>query len=205
MTTPYQLGILISGRGSNMQAIAAACQSGQLHATIAIIIADNLDAKGLDFCKQTNISHAIIDRKSYPTKAAFESALTEKLKSAGVNFICLAGFMRLLSADFVNHWPGQIINIHPSLLPAFKGLDAQAQAIAAGAKTTGCTVHYVTAGMDEGPTICQRQIDVLPNDTAATLSARLLPLEHECYINALQLITKGLVRLENGVVKVTKE
>jgi phosphoribosylglycinamide formyltransferase 1 len=180
-----RLGVLISGRGSNMLALLEAARSPDYPAEIAIVIANTHDAAGLARAAEAGVQTLTIEHKKFgkglEAKGRFESALHHALEAAGVDLVCLAGFMRLLSADFVARWQGRILNIHPSLLPAFKGLDVHAAMLAAGVKIAGCTVHYVSAAMDAGPIIGQAAVPVLAGDTPETLAARILAAEHQLY------------------------
>lgn len=187
--------VLISGRGSNMGALIDACAAPGFPARIALVLSNRPDAAGLAAAAAAGIPTAVIDHRAYPDRASFEAAMTAALEAAGVDLVCLAGFMRLLSADFVGRWHDRLVNIHPSLLPAFKGLDAHAQALAAGVRITGCTVHFVRPAMDSGPIIVQAAVPVLPDDDAGTLAARVLAAEHRCYPLALRLIAEGRVRV----------
>ena len=196
------LGILISGRGSNMQALVDACEQPGFPARVALVVSNRPDAPGLDIAAAHGIATKTVDHKSYPDKAAFEQALDEALRSCDIDLICLAGFMRILSADFIARWPDRIINIHPSLLPAYKGLDTHERAIAAGETQSGCSVHVVTPGMDEGPVILQKTVPVLSDDTPDTLAARVLEQEHVAYPEAVRLIGEGGVRIVDGAVEI---
>lgn len=177
--------VLISGRGSNMEALIRASKAPDYRAEIVLVISDNPDAGGLDTARGEGIPARAISRPSYGSKHAHEQAIHEALEEFGVEIVCLAGFMRLLSGEFLEPWEGRIINIHPSLLPKHKGLDTHARAIAAGDTVHGCSVHHVTAGMDEGPVICQAEVPILPGDTAQKLAERVLEQEHRIYPLAL--------------------
>ncbi len=179
------IAIFISGTGSNMQALIEACRQQDYPAQIVCVISDNLDAKGLDIAKNFDIPTYYINPKEYHTKQAYESMLDEKLRNHKVDFICLAGFMRLLSSYLCDLWYGKMINIHPSLLPAFKGLDTHRRAIDAGVKFTGCTIHFVSSKMDSGKIIAQAVTPVYMNDTADILKNRVLQAEHQLYPLAL--------------------
>ncbi len=182
-----RLGILLSGRGSNFQAIHRAIECGQLEAEIACVISNVPDAAGLDYAKVKGLPVFALNSKGIK-RADFDEQLVAILADSRVDLICLAGYMRLLSKDFIAAYAGKIVNIHPSLLPAFPGLHAQQQAFAAGVKTTGCTVHYVDEGLDTGPIIARATVEVLEEDTAETLSARILEQEHRLYPAAIQAI-----------------
>lgn len=184
-----KIGILISGRGSNMQAIVDAVQSGRIpNAEVAVVISDKADAAGLEKAQEKGIETVVVERGGRK-RAEHDAETVAELKKRGVELVCLAGYMRLLSPDFVRAFPDKIINIHPSLLPSFKGLDAQKQAFEFGAKVTGCTVHFVDEELDHGKIIAQRAVEVLDDDTAETLSARILEQEHDLYVEAIAKIT----------------
>ena len=194
-----KVGVLISGRGSNLQALIDACSSPDFPAQIALVISNVADAGGLARAAEAAIPSAIIAHGDFDSREAFDKAVDAKLREAGIEFVCLAGFMRLLSAPFTRSWEGKIVNIHPSLLPAFKGLNVHEQALAAGVHFSGCTVHYVVPELDSGPIILQEEVPVEPNDTADTLAARVLEAEHLIYLEALKMIAQNRVRLENGL------
>lgn len=184
-----RLGILISGRGSNFQAIHQAIERGTLQAQIACVISNVPEASGLAYAHTHGLPTYDLDSKGVK-RADFDTKLIEILRKANVDLVCLAGYMRLLSPHFIEAFRGRILNIHPSLLPAFPGQNAQGQALAAGVQVTGCTVHYVDEGLDSGPVIAQAQVPVLVNDTEQTLSARILEQEHNLYPAAIrQVIT----------------
>lgn len=191
--TDFNLAIFISGRGSNMAALIEAAQTPDYPAKIALVISNNPDAPGLKIAEDANIPTAIIDHRAYDTKQDFENALQACLKQYPVDLICLAGFMRLLSADFVSDWQNKIVNIHPSLLPSFKGLDPHQQAIDTGVCVSGCTVHFVTAEMDGGPILSQACVPVFPEDNAKTLASRVLTAEHRLYAQTIKWIAEGYV------------
>jgi phosphoribosylglycinamide formyltransferase 1 len=180
-----RLAILLSGRGSNFQAIHKAIVDGKLDAEIVCVISNRPEAAGLDSARRLGLSAHLIDHRAYPTRAAHEEEVLRVLVEAEPDFICLAGYMRLLSSAFVAAYPHRILNIHPSLLPAFPGVDAQAQALAYGVKLSGCTVHFVDENLDAGPIIVQRPVEVRDDDTIETLSARILEQEHIAYAEAL--------------------
>ena len=194
MTARKRVAILISGRGSNMQALVNAARAPDYPATIATVISNRPDAPGLDWAKANAIATAAIDHRAFAGRAPFEAALQTALDGAGAEFIALAGFMRVMTPAFVEHWRDRMINIHPSLLPSFKGLHTHAQALAAGVKIAGCTVHFVRAEMDTGPIIAQAAVPVLANDTAESLAARVLVAEHTLYPAALRRVVTGEVR-----------
>lgn len=186
-----KLGILISGRGSNMTAIVEAVQSGEIpKAQVAVVISDKKSAEGLEKAKARGIETVVITRNKR-SREEHDVEIIAELKQRGVELVCLAGYMRLLSAEFVRAFPEKIINIHPSLLPAFPGLDAQKQAIEYGVKLSGCTVHFVDEHLDHGAIILQKAVEVSDSDTAETLSAKILAYEHALYIEALKKIVQG--------------
>jgi formyltetrahydrofolate-dependent phosphoribosylglycinamide formyltransferase len=178
--------VLISGGGSNMLALAKAAQDPAYPADIALVLANNPEAGGLAKAEALGLRTAIVDHRAYPgDRQAFERVLDQTLAPAGIEFVALAGFMRVLTADFVSRWQGRMINIHPSLLPKFRGLDTHARAIEAGETEHGCTVHWVTAELDAGGIIRQARVPVLPGDTAGELAKRVLAVEHALYPEAL--------------------
>ena len=191
-----KLGVLISGRGSNLQALIAACAETTYPAEIVLVLANKPDAMGLEHAREAGIATAVVEHGDFPDRESFDKAVHAQLKDADVEWVCLAGFMRLLSSWFVETWHDRIINIHPSLLPAFKGVDAHAQAIAAGVKLSGCTVHIVRTEMDAGPILVQAAVPLLPDDTEDSLAARILTVEHQCYPLAVRLIAEGRVQID---------
>jgi formyltetrahydrofolate-dependent phosphoribosylglycinamide formyltransferase len=195
MADRKRVAILISGRGSNMGALIEAAKAPDYPAEIVGVFANIADAPGLAFAASQGIGTASLSHKDYGSKAEFEAAMDAVLAGWNTDLITLAGFMRLLSADFCTRWAGRLINIHPSLLPKHKGLHTHEQALADGSSTHGCTVHFVTPGMDEGPTIAQASVPVLPGDTADTLAARVLVEEHKLYPRALAMLARGEVTL----------
>ena len=190
-----RVGILISGRGSNMRSLIEACKATDFPAEIVTIISNRPKAAGLEYARQQNIPTVAIDHRQYDAREPFERALHHALLDAGVELICNAGFMRLLTSEFVDLWHNRQLNIHPSLLPAFKGLHTHQRVIEAGAKITGCTVHIVRTEMDSGPIIAQAAVPVTPDDTADSLAARVLAAEHRLYPMALKLIASGQARI----------
>lgn len=193
-----KLGVLISGRGTNLQAIIDACQEADFPAEIALVLSNKAGVAGLDRAESAGIQADVVDHKAYPDRPSFERAMNTRLDDAGVELICLAGFMRLLTPTFVDHWAGRAINIHPSLLPAFPGLDTHARAIRTGARFGGCTVHYLSAEMDAGPIIAQAATPITANDTPERLSARVLQAEHEIYRRAIRWIAEKRVTIADG-------
>lgn len=184
--------VLISGRGSNMMALAEAARPATFPAEIVRVISNRPDAGGLAFAQSHGIATAVVDRKSFANRQGFEAALQADLERHGIELIALAGFMRVLSADFVARWQGRLLNIHPSLLPAYKGLHTHERALADGATKHGCTVHHVSAELDAGETILQAEVPVLPGDTPEILSARVLIQEHRIYPQALELVARNV-------------
>ncbi len=198
-----RVAILISGRGSNMSALIAAAKAGDYPAEIVGVFSNIADAPGLAIAAGEGIATAALSHKAFASKAEFEAAMTAVLAGWDTDVVCLAGFMRLLSAEFCTRWAGRLINIHPSLLPAHKGLHTHEQALADGSTTHGCTVHFVTPGMDEGPTILQATVPVIAGDTPDTLAARVLVEEHKLYPQALALVAASLAGTAPLVRKVT--
>jgi phosphoribosylglycinamide formyltransferase 1 len=196
MKARKRTGILISGRGSNMQALVRAAQDPAFPAEIVVVISNRPDAKGLDFARAQGITTEVVDHKSYASREAFDHALDAALKRHHVELIACAGFMRIMTQDFVESWRDRMINIHPSLLPAYKGLHTHEQALANGARRHGCTVHLVRNDVDDGPIIAQASVPVLKGDTPETLAARVLDAEHKIYPRALALMASGAFRVE---------
>jgi formyltetrahydrofolate-dependent phosphoribosylglycinamide formyltransferase len=194
VTVKKRVAILISGRGSNMTALVEAAREPAYPAEIVGVFSNRADAPGLQYAWLAGIPTAVRSHKDFADKPAFEAALSEVLDAWSPDIICLGGFMRLLSAEFCARWAGRLINIHPSLLPLHKGLHTHEQALADGVAEHGCTVHFVTPGMDEGPTIAQARVPVLPGDTADSLAARVLVEEHKLYPKALAMLARGEVR-----------
>ena len=181
-----RIGVLLSGRGSNFLALHAAIERGEVPAEIAVVVSNIADAKGLDRARELGLRAEAIPHRGEPGRRAHEEKVLAALRGAEVEWVCLAGYMRLLSPEFVALWPRRILNIHPSLLPAFPGLDAQEQALAHGVKVSGCTVHLVDEGLDSGPIVVQRTVPVLDDDTPSALSKRILAEEHKAYAEALR-------------------
>lgn len=190
------LGVLISGRGSNLQAIIDAIAAGRLDARIAVVVSNKPHAAGLERARRAGIETLVLSHRDYPSREEYDRVLAEHLRARGVGLVCLAGFMRLLSPVFIQAFPNAILNIHPSLLPAFPGLDAQHQAWAHGVKLAGATVHLVDCDLDAGPIVLQRAVPVLEDDTPDTLSARILEEEHKLYPEAIRLVLDGGWRVE---------
>ena len=196
------LGLLVSGRGTNLQAFIDAINSERLTAKIGVVISDNPEANALKRLAGLNIPTACVERNKYNKREEFEAAIVAQLDLHHVDLVLLAGFMRILSPQFINQFPERIMNIHPSLLPAFPGLDPQAQAIDYGAKVSGATVHFVDEGMDSGPIILQEAVTVEPTDTVENLSERILHVEHRLYIRAAQLYCEGRLSVSGRVVRI---
>lgn len=194
---PVKTAVLISGRGSNLAALIMAAQAPGFPARLALVLSNEPAAGGLAHAAAAGIPTAVVPHRGRP-KADFEAALQAALEAAGIELIALAGFMRVLSPGFVQRWAGRTINIHPSLLPAFPGLDTHERALAAGVRLAGCTVHFVSAEVDGGAIIGQAAVPVRPDDTAASLAARVLAAEHRLYPACLALVANGQVRLEGG-------
>lgn len=189
---PAKIAILFSGRGSNMQNLAHHIARPETNAELALTVSNRPDAGGIGFCEAENIPCTIIDHRAYTSREAFDAELNKTLRAAEIDLICCAGFMRLLTADFVNGWPDRLINIHPSLLPKHKGLHTHKRALEAGDKEHGCTVHYMRAEMDEGPIILQKPVPVLAGDTPDTLAARVIEQEHIAYPQALDAVLRKM-------------
>lgn len=188
-----RLGVLISGRGSNMEALARAAQNLAYPAEISVVIANRADAAGLAVAAAMGIETLALPHRNFADRAAFEEALDAALRAHGVEIVVLAGFMRVLTPAFVARWPGRIINIHPSLLPLYPGLDTHERAIAAGDAEAGCTVHIVTERLDDGPLLAQARVPILPGDTADTLAARVLREEHRIFPAAIAEVARTLI------------
>jgi phosphoribosylglycinamide formyltransferase-1 len=194
-----KIGILLSGRGSNFEAIANSIEAGRLHAEIAIVISNRADAPGLESARQRDLNAQLIPSKGR-IREEHDAEVIAALKQAQVDLICLAGYMRLLSPDFIRAFPNRIVNIHPSLLPAFPGMDAQRQALEYGVKVTGCTVHLVDEHLDHGPIILQKTVPVLDGDDVHILSARILEQEHRAYSEAIGLLLSGEVEIQGRTI-----
>src|SRR5579862_7045206 len=197
-----RVAILISGRGSNMAALLKAAADADFPAEIAVVISNRADAAGIAKARAAGAPVVVVESKPFgKDRAGFEAALQAALDSHGIELICLAGFMRLFTADFVARWHGRMLNIHPSLLPSFPGLDPHGQALRAGVKISGATVHFVIPETDAGPILMQGAVSVSDDDTADTLAARILQIEHRIYPDALRQVAGGQVRLEGAVCK----
>ena len=196
------LGVLCSGRGTNLQSILTAVESGQIPASIGVVLTDKPEAKALERAEKAGIPHAFFDRRAYETRRDFEEQLVAKLRQHDVSLVILAGFMRILSPYFVQQYPGRILNVHPALLPAFPGAHAHRDVLAYGVKVSGCTIHFVDEGTDSGPIILQAAVPVLPEDTEETLAERILAEEHRLYPRAIALCVKGQLRVEGRHVHI---
>ena len=192
----HRLGVLISGRGSNLQALIDATRDGRLDAVVAVVISNRPDAAGLEFARRAGVDALCIDHRTASSREDHERAVARELRARDVGLVCLAGYMRLIGPPLLEAFPEAILNIHPSLLPAFPGVDAQRQALEYGVKVTGATVHFVTAELDGGPIIVQRTVPVFDGDTHATVAARILEEEHRVYPEAVSLVLAGRWRVE---------
>lgn len=201
----HKIGVLVSGRGSNLQAVMDRIADGYLPLEIAVVISDKSDALALERARKAGITAVAIERKACASKEEFEAKIDAQLAAAGCELVVLAGFMRILSADFVNKWQHKIINIHPALLPSFPGLHGQKQAVDYGVKFSGCTVHFVDAGTDSGPIILQKVVPVLDDDTEDTLAERILVQEHIAMPEALKLWAEGRLEIAGRKVKVNRD
>ena len=191
-----RVGVLISGRGSNLQALLDACADPDFPARIVCVLSSNADAFGLQRAADAGVPTAVVSHKDYPNRKTFDAAVNDALGKFDVEFLCLAGFMRILDGQFVTRWRDRMINIHPSLLPSFPGLDTHQRALDMGVKVAGCTVHFVRADADTGPIIAQAAVPLLPDDDAETLAARILVEEHDIYPRALRLCAEGRVSMK---------
>lgn len=200
MCHPIRLAVLASGSGTNLQALIDATERGEIHGQIVLVVSDKPEAYALTRARKHGIPTEVMVRKDYPSREEFEGAMVHRITSAGADLVLLAGFMRILSAGFLRHFPERVMNIHPSLLPAFPGLDAQGQALAYGVRVTGCTVHFVDEGMDTGPIILQAAVPVLDGDTRDELVNRILVQEHQIYPEAVRLYQEGRLRVEGRKV-----
>lgn len=191
MTAKARVAILISGRGSNMTALVEAARDPAYPAEIVGVFSNRADAPGLQYAWLAGIPTAVRSHRDYPDRESFDAEIQTVLDGWGAEIVCLAGFMRILSRGFAERWTGRMLNVHPSLLPLFKGLKPQQQALDAGVTESGCTVHWVIPDLDDGPTILQRRVPILPGDTADTLAARILVEEHKAYPEALAMVARG--------------
>jgi phosphoribosylglycinamide formyltransferase-1 len=195
-----QIVILISGRGSNMEAVIRACATEGWTARVAAVISNRPEAPGLEFARQHGIPTVVVDHEGHETRGAFDTELAETIESFAPDVVALAGFMRILSDEFVMRFEGRLINVHPSLLPAFPGLQTHRRAIEAGCKLAGATVHFVTPSLDAGPIIAQAVVPIMPSDTAETLAARVLEREHVIYPRVVRWMVHDLLRIKGGIV-----
>ena len=195
MSVRRKVAVLISGRGSNMQALVRACAAPDYPAEIVLVLSNRADAAGLDYARAAGIATAVVSHKDFPDRAGFDAAMDAEIRRHGAEMICLAGFMRLLDSPFIEAWRDRMINIHPSLLPSFRGLDTHERALAAGVKLAGCSVHFVRPDVDTGPIVAQAAVPVLSDDTPDSLAARILEQEHLIYPMALRLVAEGRVRV----------
>lgn len=202
MSNKLRLGILASGGGTNLQAIIDRIQDGTLNAEVVLILSNKSAAGALQRGRQAGIPALCIDQRQYPDRLEFDRAMIAALTEAGVELVVMAGFMRLISDEFLGAFPNRIMNIHPALLPAFPGLNAQQQALKHGARITGCTVHFVDSGVDTGPIIIQAAVPVLEDDTEQTLAARILRQEHRIYPEAVRLYAEGRLRIVGRQVRI---
>jgi len=196
------IGVLVSGRGSNLQAVIDAIESKKIKAEIAVVISNVPGVMALDRAKKHGIKTVVIESKEHSDKSSYEKQVIKALEDENVGLVCLAGYMKLLSQELVHHFRGKIMNIHPALLPAFPGLHVQKKALEYGVKYSGCTVHFVDEGCDTGPIIIQAVVPVLDNDTEETLSARILEQEHKIYPEAIRLFSEGKLKIEGRRVKI---
>lgn len=192
------LGVLVSGSGTNLQAVIDAIETGRLQAKIGVVISNVATAKALDRAKAARVPAIVVDHKAFPSRQAFDAALVEVLQAHHVECVVLAGFMRIVTETVLNAFPNRVVNVHPALLPAFPGVHAQKQALDYGVSISGCTVHFVDAGTDTGPIIAQAPVPVLESDDEASLTARILQKEHELLPTVLQWIAEGRIRVEPG-------
>ena len=199
-----KIGVVVSGRGSNLQSIIDHIAEGKLNVEIAVVVSDHKEAFALERAAKAGIPTAIVERKGCKDKAEFEDKIDAALREAGAEVVALAGFMRILTGHFISRWEHKIINIHPALLPSFKGLDAQGQAVDYGVKVAGCTVHFVDEGTDTGPIILQKVVPVLDDDTEETLAARILVEEHKALPEAIQLWADGKLTIKGRKVYVAR-
>ena len=199
-----KIGVVVSGRGSNLQSIIDHIAEGKLNVEIAVVVSDHKEAFALERAAKAGIPTAVVERKGCKDKAEFEDRIDAALREAGAEVAVLAGFMRILTGHFISRWEHKIINIHPALLPSFKGLDAQGQAVDYGVKVAGCTVHFVDEGTDTGPIILQKVVPVLDDDTEETLAARILKEEHKALPEAIQLWADGKLTIKGRKVYVAR-
>jgi phosphoribosylglycinamide formyltransferase-1 len=202
MPEPLRVGVLASGRGSNFQALVEAAEAGRLPAAIVVLISDRGTAPALDIARAHGVEALVLDPKQYPSREAHEKAIVAALEERQVGLVCHAGYMRILTASYVEHFRGRAFNIHPSLLPAFPGLHAQRQALEHGVRVAGATVHFVDEGVDTGPIVLQAAVPILPGDTEETLSRRILAEEHRIYPEAVRLFAEGRLQIAGRLVHI---
>ena len=202
MPEPLRVGVLASGRGSNFRALAEAAAAGRIPASVVVLVSDRAGAPALGVAREHRIEAVVVDPKQHPSREAHEKAVIAVLEERQVGLVCLAGYMRLLSAGFVAHFTGRLLNIHPSLLPTFPGLRPQRQALEHGAKVSGATVHFVDEGVDTGPIVLQRAVPVLPDDTEESLAERILVEEHRIYPEAVRLFAEGRLEIRGRRVHI---
>lgn len=202
MSDPLKVGVVISGRGSNLQALLDACNAAGFPAEIVLVISNNPDVEGLRRAERAGVATETINHRDFDDRQSFERALTASMERAGAEIICHAGFMRIVTAEYLAHWHDRLINIHPSLLPAFPGLDTHQRALDAGVKLHGCTVHYVREEVDVGPIIGQAAVPVLDDDSEESLAARVLGAEHQLYPLCLRLVAEGRVKVEGDTATI---
>lgn len=200
-----RIAVLISGRGSHLKNLIDCCAQGQIAAQIVLVISNVPTAAGLPYAEDAGIESIVVSHKQFPSREKYDEELIRRIQERGADLVCLAGFMRLLSPAFIRAFPMRIMNVHPALLPSFPGLHAQKQALDHGAKVTGCTVHFVDEGLDSGPIILQRAIEILEDDNEDSLSARLLPEEHRAYAEAVRLFFQGRLKVEGRRVRIGVE
>lgn len=201
----FKLAILISGRGSNMQALVEACAQPGFPASVAVVLSNDPTAKGLEFAKDAGIATEVVNHKNFDGREPFEEALDAAIRPYAPDLICLAGFMRILTPNFINRWPDKIINIHPSMLPAYRGLNTHERVLEDGVRFTGCTVHFVRPEMDDGPIIAQAAIPTRQNEDADALAARVLTYEHRIYPMAVKLVAEGRVQIVDETTRIDGE
>ena len=195
-----RIGVLISGRGSHLRNLIARCKNGEIDARVVIVISNKQDAPGLQYAAEAGIESIVLSHRLYPDRQQYDEQLAQIMIHNHVDLVCLAGFLRLLSPPFVRQFPLRTMNVHPSLLPAFPGLHSQEQALEYGVKITGCTVHFIDEGLDSGPIVLQKTIEVNPEDSAETLSDRLLPVEHQTYAEAVKLFFENRLSVDGRKV-----
>jgi phosphoribosylglycinamide formyltransferase-1 len=200
-----RVGVLASGRGSNFQSMVAAAAEGRIPAEIVLLLSDRRESGALEIARAHGIPVEVVEPREHPGREAHDKALVDLLEARRVGLVCLAGYLRILGAAFVEHFRGRLLNIHPSLLPAFPGLHAQRQALEHGVVLAGATVHFVDEGTDTGPIVLQAAVPVLPDDTEVTLSARILAVEHRIYPEAIRLFAEGRLRVEGRRVRILEE